>query len=249
MLQDYNLSQRAVADAISQDPVLSLKILRLANSPIYAQQRTVANMTDAVAAVGNTSISEALMISGIGDTFGNRILNSEAGRDIWFHLLATAMTASEMSRLAKLRGAEEAFSGGLLHDIGKLILLKADHPRYVNVIDLGKRAEDLRMIEREVFGFDHAELGFRAAESWNLPAAVCDMIRWHHEPALATEAIAVTRIVSLANSLTDLKSRDLDIDDLLYSDAVMGFGFSVAQFEEIWENVLIRVRDVMRSLF
>ena len=249
MLQDYNISQRAVANAIGQDPALSMRILRLANSPIYALQRTISNMTDAVAAVGNNSISESLMITGIGDSFGSRVLNSEAGREIWFHLLATAMTAGDMCRAAKLRGADEAFSGGLLHDIGKLIFLKADPARYFNVIELSKKEGDIRHIEREVFGFDHVELGSRAAEAWSLPEAVCDMIRCHHEPHLATEGIAVTRIVSLANSLANYKKQGLEIDDLLWSEAVLGFGFTTAQFEEIWENTLVRIREVMRSLF
>jgi putative nucleotidyltransferase with HDIG domain len=249
MLQDYNVSQRAVANAISQDPALSLRILRLANSPIYALQRTVSNMSDAVAAVGNNSIAESLMITGIGDSFGSRVLNSEAGREIWFHLLATAMTAGDMCRAAKLRGADEAFSGGLLHDIGKLILLKADSALYTNVLDLGKKEGDVRDIEREIFGFDHVELGFRAAESWNLPPGVCDMIRCHHDPSLATEGIAVTRVVSLANSLANLKNQGLDIDDLLMSETVIGFGFTTEQFEEIWETTLVRIREVMRSLF
>ena len=134
LLSDINTPQAAVIEAIGLDPILSTRILRLANSAIYSVQGRVTNLASAVLTIGNTAISEVMMISGISDSFGRKILNSPAGKKIWVHLLATAMAASEICHLAKMRGADEAFTCGLLHDIGKLILLRADAPFYTELI-------------------------------------------------------------------------------------------------------------------
>jgi len=245
MLQDMRVSQNAIAHAISLDPVLAARILRLANSPIYALQRTVTNLTMAVSAVGNRAISETILISGIGDSFGVKVMNSDTGKSIWFHLLATALAASDLCRLAKLRGSEEAFTCGLLHDIGKLIFLRADPDFYGRVMERGVDEGDLSTVEKEVFGFDHAELGFLAAESWRLPATVCNMIRYHHRPSMATEALAMTGIVSIADSLVTLRQAGQPIEGLLYSSAVASFGFNEIQFDYIWDNLVERLKELM----
>ncbi len=247
MLGDLNISQNKIADAISLDPILATRILRLANSAIFSPEHSVTNLPTAIAAIGNNAIREILMISGLGDSFGRRILSSPTGKEIWMHLLATAMLASDMCRLARMRGSDEAFSCGLLHDMGKLILLRADSPLYSSVLERATEEGDLSAIEREVFGFDHAQLGADACIAWNLPEPLCNMIRYHHRPTDAPMGMALTRIVSIADTLVHLKIEDREIDELLYSDTILGFGFSSAQFDALWEDVVIRLNDLMHT--
>ncbi|CAN5421562.1 HDOD domain-containing protein [soil metagenome] len=247
MLSDMNVSQSAIANAISLDPTLATKVLRLANSPLYSLERRVTNLSAAVSAIGNHALAETLLVSGVNDSFGGRLLNSSVGKYIWFHLLSTAMAASELVKLAGLRGADEAFSCGLLHDIGKLILLRADPSFYVRMMERGRAGEDLPQLERAILGFDHAELGATAAELWKLPGPVCTMIRFHHEPQKATEGMAITRIINIADRLVHLKMESQEIDDLLFSETVLGFGFSAAQFETIWEHLIVRLRELTRA--
>jgi putative nucleotidyltransferase with HDIG domain len=249
LLQDYNVSQTVIANAISLDPMLSSRLLRLANSPIFSLERTVSSIGTAVAAVGNNTISECLLIGGIGDSFGSEILNSAVGREIWTHLLATGMVAGDMCRLARLRGADEAFSGGLLHDIGKLLLLKSDPTLYTCVLELAKADGDLRSAEIDAFGFDHAEVGGLAAAAWNLPSAVCDIVRFHHEPSQASEAVALTHVINLADLLVNLKNNGFASDEILQFDVAVGFGFTAAQLDAVWEDVAIRLQEVLRTVF
>lgn len=247
LLADFNVSHRAIADAISLDPILSSRILRLANSPVYALHGTVTNLASAVSTVGNNSISEMLMISGVSDSFGRKVLGSKAGKEIWHHSLATAMTASEICLAAKMRGADEAFSCGLLHDIGSLILLRADAPMYSSLLESADDEEMLTKIEHEQFGFDHAELGADAAVSWSLPGAVSHMIRYHHTPSEATAGLAMAHIINIADRFVTLKTDEMEIDELVSSKPVKSLGLEVSHFETIWETVTVRLNEVMET--
>src|SRR4051794_15228885 len=91
MLCNEYVSQRAIADEVSHDPVLAARILRLANSAYYAGERTVASLTTAITSIGNQAISDTVLVSGLSDAFGRGILRSDMGRQIWLHLLTTAM--------------------------------------------------------------------------------------------------------------------------------------------------------------
>lgn len=248
LLAVFDTSEQTIAEAISLDPILSSRILRLANSPIYALHGTVTNLASAVSTVGNTSIAEMLLISGISDSFGQKILNSPAGKKIWFHLIATAMAASEICRMSGLRGADEAFSCGLLHDIGKLIFLRADAPLYTSLLARAAEGGDISTLEIAEFGFDHAELGADAAVSWQLPGAVSHMIRFHHHPAKASAGVAMAHILNIADSLVNLKTADAPLDEFLRCEPISTFGLDADKFDTIWATVSERLGEVMATI-
>jgi putative nucleotidyltransferase with HDIG domain len=241
LVNDLNVSQQRLADAIALDPVISSRVLSLVNSPIYALQGTVANLTEAVTIVGNRGISEQLLVCGVNDAFGRKILNSPNGRAIWIHSLATGLAASEICHKAKLRGADEAFSCGLLHDIGKLILLRADAPFYSDLLKSAEEEGDICSIERRVFGWDHAELGAAAGLAWKLPAAVCHMIRYHHEPDKSTAGVALAHLLSTADLFTKGRIAFDDTDAFMYDQTINRFGLDLEAYDEIWDNVTMRL--------
>lgn len=242
MLSDFNTSQSTLAQAISIDPVLSTRLLRLANSAIYGLHGTVTSVANAVSTVGYLAISEILMMSGVSDAFGRKILSSPQGKEIWQHSLATAMVASEICRASSLSGAEDAFSCGLLHDIGKLIFLRADAPAYTRILQTGSEDEILAL-ENASFGFDHAELGAAAAEKWKLPEAVCDMIRHHHQPSMATQGIAMAHILNLADSFVTLKAEESPVDELLRSHTATTLGLDEELMDKLWAFVSLKLNE------
>lgn len=250
LLSDFNNSQNTIATAISYDPILSARLLRRANSSLYALQGTVTNLGSAVSAVGINAITEMLLIGGIGDAFGRNILNSEVGKKIWLHLVASGVAASEITRLAGMRGADEAFSCGLLHDIGKLIMLKADANYYIELMERARGEGGLSAVEQKVLGFDHAELGAEAAVSWNLPEAVCHIIRFHHHPSKATSGIAMAHIVNIADEFVTIKmgsvdtDTDAEMDEFLKSESLANLGLDTARFGKIWETVEQRLDEM-----
>lgn len=244
LLADFNVSQQRIADAISLDPVISSRILSLANSPIYALHGTITNLTDAVNVVGNGAIAEQLLVCGVSDAFGRKVLDSAAGRTIWVHSLATGLTASEICKMAKMRGAEDAFSCGLLHDVGKLILLRADAPFYTELIKQGEDAGDISVIERRVLGFDHAELGAAAGIAWKLPGAVCHMIRNHHHPGTSTAGVALAHVLQTADQFVKGRISFEDPEYFFANSDLRKFGLGEVEFEDIWDNVTLRLSEM-----
>lgn len=241
LVADLNVSQQRIADAIALDPVISSRVLGLANSPIYALQGTIANLNEAVTVVGNGAISEQLLICGVNDAFGRKILNSPTGRGIWIHSLATALSASEICRKAKLRGADEAFSCGLLHDVGKLILLRADAPLYSDMLKSGEETGDICAVERRMFGWDHAALGAAAGLAWKLPGPVCHMIRYHHEPSQTTAGVALAHLLQTADLFAKGRIAFDDPDAFMYNREINLFGLTLDDYDEIWDNVTVRM--------
>lgn len=249
LLQDYNVSQHKITEAISYDPMLAARILRLANSPIYAFQQNVTSLNTAVTALGNKPIYEMLLMGMVADSFGNEIRNSAIGRDIWLHALAVGFAARELCTLLQMRGTEEAFSCGLLHDIGSLLLFKANTPLYIEIFNRADR-DDLSPWEKAAFGFDHAQVGAVAANHWNLSDPVCMTILHHHNPSESSQALFMTRIINVADNLSYLKNQKLPLDeDFLNSFPVMSLGFKAEQLEKVWEKVVENLREVVKAFF
>jgi HD-like signal output (HDOD) protein len=249
LLQDINVSQHKITEAISYDPMLATRILRLANSPVYAFQQNVTSLNMAVTALGNKPIYEMLLMGMVADSFGHEIRNSAIGRNIWLHALAVGFAARELCTILQMRGTEEAFSCGLLHDIGSLLLYKANTPLYIELFNQSE-TDDLSPLEKAAFGFNHAEVGAVAANYWNLSDPVCMTILHHHHPSESSQAIFLTRIISVADTLSYLKNQKLPLDqDFLDSLPVASLGFKAEQLEKVWEKVVENLREVVKAFF
>lgn len=247
MLSDFNTSQNMLGQAIALDPILSARLLRLANSAIYGLHGTVTSVAGAVSTIGYAAISEILMMSGVSDSFGRKVLNSPAGKEIWHHSLATAMVSSEICNIAKMSGSEDAFSCGLLLDIGKLILLRSDAPTYNQILREGLEVGNLEAVERRAFGFDHAELGAAAAANWKLPTAVCHLIEHHHHPENVTMGVAMAHIMHLADHFVMLKTRDLSTDELLHSRTATNLRLEREQMDQMWSSVANKLNEIAQT--
>lgn len=249
LLLDYNVSQKKIADAVGCDPMLASRILRLANSPIYAFQQKITSLTAAVGALGNKAIYEMVVIGMIADSFSSEIRNSVVGRDNWLHSLATAIAARELCALLNLRGLDEAFTCGLMHDIGKLLIFRADSAVFTEIFNQADGG-DLTDTEREVLGFDHAQVGALAARRWNLSESVCNMILYHHNPTSTIEALLMTHVINIADTLAYTKNYKQEFSqEFLNSASMITLNFSVAQLDRVWEKVVAELREVLKAFF
>ena len=126
LLRDVNVSNSALATAVGYDPLLAARLLRLANSTFYSRQNNVTTIHRAIDTIGTKALYDAVMLGVAANTFSKEIEGSATGRAVWEHSLAVALLARELTDISQMRGGENAFICGLLHDIGKLILLKSD---------------------------------------------------------------------------------------------------------------------------
>lgn len=197
MIGRPNISAEEIGALIEKDQVLSAKVLRLANSPFYGFPSRIASVAHAVVVLGLSVVKGLTLCATAFDMMKNAGMN-----DLWRHSLGVAMTAHILGAKAGMKNPEEVFVGGLLHDIGKVVL-------YVKWPDVGQQiiaatkdsSRSLMDTERELFDVTHADVGGWLATAWHLPTSLREPILHHHMPSAAQEAKLQTAIVHVADVL------------------------------------------------
>ncbi len=176
LAQDPNATLGAAAQIIGVDPALSARLLRVANSPLYATRRRIDTLTQALAMLGlNATLSLALGFSLIQGLRGHNG-TAELQERIWRRSVLTAMAARLLGQQANLKRAESLMLAGLLQDIGRLALLQAMPEEYSALCAGSEDNAALLALERERFDADHADVGAWLARRWNLPDYLVEAI-------------------------------------------------------------------------
>jgi putative nucleotidyltransferase with HDIG domain len=185
---------RALADVVRRDQAMATHFLRVANSALYLPKTRIVSLQQALSRLGTSAIREiALVISVKTRTFqvrGYERLLKEQFR----HSLGAALFAQEIARLRR-HNVEEAFLSGLLHDVGRPVLLQA-------LVDLHKESRLLPesgAVEAAASA-DHARVGAALVAKWSLPATLAETIRLHHTPERASD-IKASMMAALADDL------------------------------------------------
>lgn len=200
---------------IATDPALAARILTLANSAYFGMPRRLSSLREAVVFLGFKSVRTlAQAVTTFAVFLGKSDTDALVRRAVWRHSLDTAQCARTLTSLLppsvhEAFGAEEAFTAGLLHDIGKMAL---DHSRHDLYLSLEAQAaqEGVRYFEVEAraLPFGHGLVGAALAQQWNLPPALCEAIAFHHTPRAAQVNPRLTAAVSLANETAHALAQD-----------------------------------------
>ena len=185
LAQDPFADLARTADAIALDPALGARIMRVANSPLYANvsRRQVSTLSQAVTLLGlNAALSLALGFSLATTLRTDEDLADERQR-IWRRSVLAALASPLLGEEAGHDQPEELMLGGLLQDIGALALLQTFPERWARLAAARDDPARRLQLERETFGADHGEVGAWLASQWNLPASLQAMIRDSEAPA------------------------------------------------------------------
>ena len=186
-LRDLDVDARKIGEQISQDPVLSAKVLRLANSSFFGGQRSMASIDAAIALIGMQALNRLIVASGVSSSFAEI-----PGIDLKAFWRDALLAATAANKLAPQLGAdpEEAYVCGLLHATGHLILCQT-YPDIAKFMFAGYatvRGAELAAIESESFGIDHPTVGALWVETIGFPQPVADTIRKSAQPLSAGDA-------------------------------------------------------------
>jgi putative nucleotidyltransferase with HDIG domain len=172
-------------------------------------------------------------------------------KQLWEHSLATALTAAEVAKHLGVRDPADAFTAGLLHDLGKVVLgnfIDVDLNEIMGLV----RSEEVSFdeAERAVLGMDHAEVAAILLHNWKLPQEIVDAVRWHHRPALwEGEDDTLVSIVHLADVLCMDIGFGVGNDGLKYRlDEAVGLKYKMRPEigEKIMSGVLQDLNDMMQ---
>ncbi len=200
--ENPDASARDLQAVIAQDQALTARILKIVNSAMFSFQREVSTLTHAVSILGLQTLRSILIAASVEQLHqGNGARQAGlASQLFWQHAWGTAVLARAVARCVHYHNPEEAFTAGLLHDIGKVVFLKNHEPRYLEILNLVHRGEKtFRQAESERFGFTHADVGALVASRWRFPNHLAEAIRHHHDHGAAGKYCKLAAVVELAN--------------------------------------------------
>jgi putative nucleotidyltransferase with HDIG domain len=205
MLGDEEVNVEVLSSHIVSDPAVVAPLLAAANAGALGVTGRVDSVRQAIILLGVSRVRDITLATAIIDRF-SATPPFDAKR-LWLHSLGVAICAQEVARSAGL-DVDVAYTAGLLHDVGQLLLFVADPMAYAGVLSLqGERDIDIVDAEREYLGVDHAHVGGELARLWKLPEAVADAIAAHHisadhEPENEmADAVHVAEVLSHALNL------------------------------------------------
>lgn len=249
-LQHAEVDVGQVAHRISRDPALAAKLLRVANSSFYGLQSQVAAIPDALVVLGLRAVRTLVTGAAVAAHFQTLAVAGYDQHAFWLHSAGTALCARALARELGAN-TENAFTAGLLHDIGRLILA-ARFPEAYRSVAAYRAQRDCHPIEaeHEVLGFDHAQIGAALAARWKFPSEITAAIASHHTP-MDQPADSLAGLVHLADVMAhvlEFPGGEEDLVPRLSSVAWNRLGIGWGEFKRLLGEVDAQRDDAERVL-
>jgi len=196
IIEKPDISLTKIGKFISSDPALTTKILKMVNSVIYGFPGRISSVSHATVLLGLNVIKGLLIGTSVFELMQKSMLG------LWEHSLNCAITARLIAQRKGLKDPDDVYAAGLLHDIGKVILILQFPSEYEKVMNV-TGVEDITILEAEknYFVETHAGVGSWLAEKWHFPLNLVESIKYHHKPHLSKNAPFETAIVHLSDIL------------------------------------------------
>lgn len=214
-----NSSISDVVKVISLDQAMSIRVLRTCNSPFYGLKKEVTSVAQAAAYLGFNSLLNIATAKVANDLFNVKVkgYDLEEG-ELYRHSIATALGASIIAKRKHPALKDTVFTGGLLHDIGKLIMARYVSEEYQKIKDIVQNKQiSFNEAEKNVLGIDHSELGEKIGKKWKLGNSLLMAIRFHHEPTASDSESPIPHIVHVADALAMMLGIGAGADGLHYA--------------------------------
>jgi putative nucleotidyltransferase with HDIG domain len=187
IIRNPNSSASDLKEIIEIDPPLSAKVLRRANSAYYGVKRNIVSIQEAVVFMGFRALKELALNLKIGKVFEkDTALGDYSRKKLWKHSLALALCCKSIYRKEFREQGEDIYSAALLHDIGIMVLEEFAPDEFQKVLH---KIEEEQLptcdAEKEILGFDHAQIGQALTRKWQLPEELTNAIGYHHRPLRA----------------------------------------------------------------
>ncbi|HHO75626.1 MAG TPA: HDOD domain-containing protein [Deltaproteobacteria bacterium] len=182
---DTKVNARQIAQMVEKDQALSIKVLKVANSPFYRRIKEISTIRGAVVLLGFNVLKSIVLSISVINLFNEKDKQALDFYKFWQHSIACAVCAKAIANKVFPSSAEDAFIAGLLHDLGKVVAdqLICDKGEYAEVLEVMNRANsNIIEVEKKILGIDHSTLGQLLMEKWNLPSHLSKTIGHHHNP-------------------------------------------------------------------
>lgn len=254
ILDDPRYSAKDVSTIISLDQAIAARVLKLANSAYFNFNPPIPTIEEACILLGEKNLISIVLVAGMSKMLGKKLegYNIPSG-SLFYHSIAAAIAADLIARDKMPLFELDAFSAGLLHDCGKIVLgeyVSKRKKEFTKVI----REENINFYEAEtmIFGFSHADIGYKLLESWDIPEIQTHAIGFHHHP-WHSDGNELAYILNLADYLAIKSGFSASVNissvDVHISNEVLGFlDVSELELEEYREIIKKTVKEMTKGI-
>lgn len=248
ILTDENSDIKDLAEVLEKDQAMTARILKIANSAYYALKNPVSSVQQACIILGSEVLLQMITLASTSKLLGKELKGySISSGEVFSHSTGVAFASRLIALKTDPELSADAFSAGILHDAGKLLLndnLIEIKEYFVAKVSSGKR---IYTAEKEIFGFDHAQTGYEFLKKWNIPEVQLKAVRCHHEPSKSNNDL-LSFIVHTANEIVRMES-DINIKDNQNLDqaTVKILNLSYEQLEAIRLEAKIATEEVFHG--
>ncbi len=202
-LESPQCNLNTIGDAIQKDPDLTARLLRLANSPFFGFANRLSTVAEAVSLLGIQQIQDMIVASSVLEQFKGVPDNLVNKDSFWRHSLAVGLTARLLAMERRLPKPDKYFVAGLLHDVGRLVLLAQATEWAQAVFELYQHEKMLlRDAEKKILGYDHQQIAAELLQSWSYPSALVQAVEFHHAPGQSVAKLEAA-VVHVADHLVN----------------------------------------------
>ncbi|WP_300668387.1 HDOD domain-containing protein [Desulfoluna sp.] len=241
MIGEDTYDIRYLSQEVRKDQVISAQVLKHCNAAIFAGQGGIDSIDDALLIIGQTTLAKIITAMAIKKLLNNSYTGySLAKGGLYHHAIGVALVAEKVAGLSGKASPFAAYSAGLTHDLGKVVLdqfVSGARPFFYREI-MGE--SDLVETENRLLKTDHTKAGYKLAQKWDLPPSISNTIRYHHQPEASKAHLELVTIVSVADTLFHMFSagpslHKVDMNSL--SRRLEILGMSISDFPAIVDAI------------
>ena len=253
LLADPEYTMAEVALLVGRDPGLATQFLRIVNSPLNRRANTIETVSHAVSLLGSRQVHDIALCASVTEAFDGILIDVMNMKQFWQRSVYCAVTAQQLAIASDEMESERLFVMGLLHDIGHLFMYLAIPEESQQVILQAKEQQrPLYQIERELLGFDYAQIGSNMMQKWGLPKSLLVTTRFHLEPNITRNFTLEAALIHLSSLLTqsDLEDGQFGVGSFVADDTVWATtGLTEEQCLEVQQTAADQFEEVANSLF
>ncbi|HAV64629.1 MAG TPA: HD family phosphohydrolase [Verrucomicrobiales bacterium] len=252
IVSDPNSTTSDIAHVISGDAGISLRLLRIVNSAFFGYTQKVESLDQAVMAVGTAQVRDLVLATTVAEKFEGLppdLINMDR---FWAHSLACGVTARSLAVARKEMVLEPFFLAGMMHDVGRLVMFTKMPNECREVVSRClKNNEVMQVVEREVFGFDHSDVGGCLLNAWGLPPQLEEAVASHHLPQKAVRNPMLSSVVHIADVVVHalkLGNSGVNMIPKLSSFAWSKFGLASHVLPAVVEQTELQYHAILKAM-
>jgi putative nucleotidyltransferase with HDIG domain len=247
LTEDPSCNAGDLAQVLLSDPPLAARVLKLANSAYYGFSQKIASVQQAITLLGFSTLKNVLLSASVFDFYRLGGMGIDLG-GLWKHSIATATAAKLIAKRIRYPNVEKAYTVGLLHDIGKIVIARYLPNGLSHVAEMVKTQQcSVYDAETRILGASHADIGAYVLEKWNLPPAVTEAVEFHHHPTRSHFQFYMAAICYLANILAHRSKIGNSGDDMERElDPMVRdyFGLTAQHMQDLQDNLVFKRLEI-----